>query len=402
MNAVLRTTWLAGKRFLASYHGWLLIGLWAVVQTSCWRHTQGPRLFGDGVDYLAYAYSIIDNNSLGNGHYLQYSGYALFLLVFIKYNFGIVSICLAQVALSGVATWAYYRTALRLSGAYWPTAFLATAAFVNWLEVQAFNTLILTESLFTSLLIICLWAVVRIRDISTFSIALAILLITVTVRPNGFVALVAAATSGLGWMLQTGRTRWCILPLFTILTIALVELNRTVVDFNLIETYKAGTVIFGYAPPLINPPATLQLPSDTLLPAIQLAYFIGNNLFYFIKLSLLKLAYFLGLPKPWHSALHTVWLVLTLPIIYGLAVCGAWHKAIAMHVRIYLVATIAAQAAIIMLTVEDWDNRFSGPLIPYWLLLAALGAQPILKRWKKLLVRTMYKQLPVGPTTNWN
>jgi hypothetical protein len=57
-----------------------------------------------------------------------------------------------------------------------------------------------------------------------------------------------------------------------------------------------------------------------------------------------------------------------------------------MRVRIYLVATIAAQVAIVILTVEDWDNRFLGPLIPYWLLLAALGAQPILKRWKSSLL----------------
>jgi hypothetical protein len=108
------------------------------------------------------------------------------------------------------------------------------------------------------------------------------------------------------------------------------------------------------------------LPSPALLPAYQLLYFIGNNFLYFIKLSLLKLAYFLGLPKPWHSALHTIWSVLTLPIVYGLATCGTQLKTVAKPSRVYLVATIAAQAAIVRLTLEDWDNRFSGPLIPYW------------------------------------
>jgi hypothetical protein len=28
-----------------------------------------------------------------------------------------------------------------------------------------------------------------------------------------------------------------------------------------------------------------------------------------------------------------------------------------------------------MLTVEEWGARFSGPFVPYWLALAALGAQ---------------------------
>jgi hypothetical protein len=393
MNAILRTTWLAGKRFLASYHGWLLVGLWAAVQVGCWRHAQGPRLFGDGINYLDYAYRIIDNDALGHGHYLQYVGYALFLLVFIKYNLGIVSICLAQVALSGGAAWAYYRTALRLSGDYWPTAFLATAALVSWVEVQSFNTIILTESLFTSLLVFCLWAVARVRNIGTSSTALVILLVTATVRPNALIVLGAATMAGLSWLRQTGRTRWAAWLLLGLLAVVWAEVNKLVAAFHLIETYVAGTVIFGYTVSLLTPPAVLQLPSPTLPPANQLVCFIGNNFLYFTKLSLLKLAYFLGWPKPWHSVLHTVWSVLTLPIIYALAVRGAWRQTVAKPSRIYLIATIMAQAGIVMLTVEDWDNRFSGPLMPYWLLLAALGAQPILKRWKKHLVRTMYKQL---------
>jgi hypothetical protein len=393
MTAVLRTTWLVGKRFLAGYHGWLLVGLWAAVQVGCWRYGHGPRLFGDGINYLDYAYRIIDNDSLGTGHYVRYAGYALFLLVFIKYHLGIVSICLAQVALSGWAAWAYYRTALRLSGAYWPTAFLATAALVSWVEVQRFNTIILTESLFTSLLLFCLWAIARVRNSGTLGTALGISLATAMVRPNGFIALAAAALAGVSWLFQTGRARWATLLLLGLLAIAWVELNKLVVNFHLIETYAAGNVIFGYSPPLLLPPTTLQLPSPTLLPAHQLVYFIGNNFWYFTRLSLLKLAYFLGWPKPWHSALHTLWSGFMLPLIYGLAVRGAWRKAVAKPIRVYLVATIVAQVGIVLLTVEDWDNRFSGPLLPYWFLLAALGAQPLLKRWKKHLVRTMYKPL---------
>jgi hypothetical protein len=249
--------------------------------------------------------------------------------------------------------------------------------------------------------LVALWAAVqvaRVRTIGTISTALAILVVTLTVHLNGFVALAAAALAGLSWLLQTGRIRWAALLLLGLLAIAWVEVNKLVVAFHLIETYAAGSVIFGYTLPLITQPATPLLPNPTLLPANQLLYFIGNNFLYFTKLSLLKLAYFLGLPKPWHSALHTAWAVLTLPLMYGLAMRGAWRKEIAKPIRVYLVATIVAQAGIVMLTLEDWDNRFSGPLIPYWLLLAALGAQPILKRWKKHLIRTMYKPHLPRPT----
>jgi hypothetical protein len=115
-----------------------------------------------------------------------------------------------------------------------------------------------------------------------------------------------AALAGLSWLLQTSRMSLAALLLLGLLVVAWAEVNKLVVAFHLIETYGAGTVIFGCIAPLLAKPATLRLPSPALLPAYQLLYFIGNNFLYFIKLSLLKLAYFLGLPKPWHSALHTV------------------------------------------------------------------------------------------------
>ncbi len=47
---------------------------------------------------------------------------------------------------------------------------------------------------------------------------------------------------------------------------------------------------------------------------------------------------------------------------------GVWLPA-----RAFLVAVPLLQAAVVMLTVEDWDVRFLAPVLPFIFVLAALG-----------------------------
>ncbi|RZK16743.1 MAG: hypothetical protein EOO56_19375 [Hymenobacter sp.] len=375
-------------RWLARYHGWLLAALWGAVQLICWRHYQGPRLFGDGLGYISYARQLAYNEHFAEGHFLRYAGYAAFLSLFLKLRLGLLSMGLAQVGLSGLAMRAFYRTAWRLGGQHWPTAALATAVLIGWFEVQAFNSFILTESLFTSLLLFSLWAVARVKGLGSAALAGGLLLLTALVRPNGFVALGAGAGAVLCWLHQAGRLRHprrlvLLLPVLVPLVWALDKWSVGVLNF--MEDYRGGTVIYNYPQASLTPPAALQMPSGHTSQLSQVVWFVAHNFRYASQLAALRLTYFLGFPKPWHSPLHIVWLVLTLPATYWLAIRGVGNRVAALPVRTYLVACLLLQISIILVTFEDWDVRFSGPMIPYWLMLAALGAQPGLRRLARRL-----------------
>jgi hypothetical protein len=373
----------AGWRWLARYHGWLLLVWWAVVQAACWHYYRGPRLWGDGASYLAYARHLAETYEFRGGRYLRYVGYSSFLSLLLKLGLGLWGMAMTQVGLSGLAACAFYSSAKRLCGGYWPTAALATLVLISWLEVQAFNAFLLTESLFTSLLIFALWAVARVRGAGSASLALLLLVLTFLVRPNGFIALAAAGLAGLSWLHQAGwpgRTRWVGLLLLGLLPVGWMALNWLLGTISIIDTSAAGVVIFNYAPAALPPPASLRLPSPALSSLAQLVWFIAHNFRYFCQVAALRLVYFLGFPKPWHSLRHIIGAGLSLPLLYGLASRGVGYRGAALPVRTYLATCLLLQTGATMLTFEDWDVRFSGPLIPYWLLLAALGAQQLLKR----------------------
>jgi len=373
MMRLISSYWPAASPWFRKNHGWLLALLWAGGQAACWRYYHGPHLMGDGLGYVACARQLVATGALAGEHNYYYAGYVLFISLFLKLGLGLLAVALAQVGLSGLALAAFYRTVRRLSGGRWPAAALATAVLTGWVEVQSFNPFILTESLFTSCLIFCLWALVRARDARSGALAAALLLYTATIRPNGFVAPLALVLVGLHHLWRTGRRGWAA-GLGGLLAVgAGLTLNRITTAFNLVATYAAGTVIFSYAPSAVTPPASLALPPAGLLPVGQLGWFITHNFLFFSKLALLKASYFLGWPRPWYSLAHRAWVAVAFPLLYALAARGLRRPA-GLGPR-YAAVAIALQLGVIMLTVEEWGARFSGPFIPYWLALAALGVQ---------------------------
>ena len=371
------------RGWLHRWHGWLLAGLWLLVQVWCWRLYQGPRFSGDSKQYLEYATRLAETGTFQGGHYLRYVGYPLFMSVFLKLRLGWWGIGLAQVALSGLAARALYGTAWRLGGGHWPTAALAALLFIGWTDVQRANPFLLTESLFTSLLVFSLWAVARARTWRGVLLAVLLLLATATIRPNGFVAFGAAGLAALAWLRAHGQRKWLragLLAGLVLLPVAWVVLNELLRTFTLIETYEQGLIIFGYPQADLHPTAPLHLPDPTSPPLWRLLSFIGQNPRWFAQLAALKLTYFMGFPKPYYSALHCLMLAATLPPIYWLALRGLARRAVARPARVYAAAVILLQAVVVMMTVEDWDIRFSAPVLSHWFLLAALGFQPWLRR----------------------
>lgn len=359
--------------WLQHYHPWVLLLLWLGVQFGCWRYYHGPHLMGDGMYYVAYARQLLATGSFAAGHYQLYAGYALFISLFLALGLGMWAIGIAQVFLSGLATVALYRTALRLACGRWMPAALVALMFIGWVDVQQFNAFILTESLFTSFLVFCLWAVVRAQSKGDAALAVLLMLCTAALRPNGFIAIAAAGLASCWLCWQQQKRVWSILLLLSWIIISCLLINKIAVHFRLLPSYAAGEILFGYPRTDVRPPNNLAMPDSASLPLGQLGWFILHNANYFSKLCALKALYFLGMPRPWYSLLHKVWVVLILLPLYVSAILSFARRAPISPLQVYLAATILLQLGIIMLTIEDQSARFSAPLIAYWLQLAALG-----------------------------
>jgi hypothetical protein len=395
---LLPTPVLAFAQRLWRRHGWLLLGLWLLVQAAYLAKYHGPHYANDSARYLDYAANLaehgyykiepgtaaatIANNGVANFQYehnQRYILYPWFQSVWLRLHTGWWGIVLGQIALSGLAALALYQAVRRLAGGQRPAAALATGLFVVWPDVQQFNCYLLTESLFISLSVLSCWAFVGTRGGGWLAWGrLAVLLVlTALVRPNGFVLAGAVGLAGLATLyVKRQRLFWLAAGGAVLASpLAVWWLNHQLVSFFIVETYLRGELMFATPVWAVHPSAPLVLPPTGWGQMSRVLYFAAHNPGFLAQLMLGKLLVFFSSIKPYYSLGHRLLSVVVLWPIYYLAVRGARLATVWLPGRAFLVGVPLLQAAIVMLTVDDYDVRFLAPVLPFVFALAALRLQ---------------------------
>ncbi|HYE80342.1 MAG TPA: hypothetical protein VEI97_20385, partial [bacterium] len=237
------------------------------------------------------------------------------------------------------------------------------------------------ESLFISGLIFTLAALARVpaspSPLRWWVLAFLVAFATASLRPNGFIVPAGVALAGFTALrAHYGPARlrpWLLTGLLLLAPGAWWLLNKLLATFTLIETYQRGELLYGYAPWAIRPTGPLWLPPATDPPALRLLSFALHNPLFFLRLVGGKALLFFAYARPYHSLGHALAIILLIWPTYWLAWRGArarpvWHPA-----RRFLLTVLLGQAAIVALTVEDWDGRFLIAILPALFALAALG-----------------------------
>ncbi|MBC7446877.1 MAG: hypothetical protein H7330_02340 [Hymenobacteraceae bacterium] len=368
-------------RGVLRWHGPLLALGWALNNLRWARIFGLPHLVADSrARYLPYAHDIAERGYFAAGHNLRYVGYPLWLSGWLRAGAGPAGAAWGQLAVAGLAGVAFYSALYHLTRRR-TAAILGTAALVLWPDAQEFNGFILTESLAASGLVLTFAALVRARTtprpLAAWTLALGAALLTASLRPNAFVVplgLLLAGITALAARYGAAPVRRGLLAA----TILLVPagwwlLNKLLLTFTLIETYTRGELIYGYAASAIHPTKPLWLPPADWAPALRLATFATHNPVFFLRLVAGKLGLFFAYARTYHSWGHIVLIGLVIWPLYWLAWRGTrahsvWHPA-----RIFLTTVVLGQAAIVGLTVEDWDGRFLIAVLPAVFALAAMG-----------------------------
>ncbi|TDN37375.1 hypothetical protein A8B98_02200 [Hymenobacter sp. UV11] len=376
-------------RRLWPQHRWLLLGLWLLVQAAFLVKFHGPHYANDSARYLGYATNLAQHGyyhleptegSLVDDfqyvHNQRYILYPWYQSVWLRLHAGWWGIVLGQILISGLAAAALYGSVRRLAGGRRGAAVLATGLFVVWPDVQQFNCYLLTESLFISLSVFSFWALVRVRGggWQAWVVLIVCLLSTALVRPNGFVVAAAAGVAGLAALHAARRRLFWGLIGAGVLAAPLVVwwLNYQLVSFFIVETYVRGELMFATPVWAIHPSAPLVLPPAGIGQMSRVLYFAAHNPGFLARLMLGKLLVFFSSIKPYYSLVHKLMSVLVLWPLYYLAVRGTRRAVVWLPARAFLAAVPLLQAAIVMLTVDDYDVRFLAPVLPFVFALAAL------------------------------
>ncbi|MGI4739535.1 MAG: hypothetical protein ACRYG7_30585 [Janthinobacterium lividum] len=115
-----------------------------------------------------------------------------------------------------------------------------------------------------------------------------------------------------------------------------------------------------------------MLPPAGIGQMSRVLYFAAHNPGFLLRLMSDKLLVFFSSINPYYSLVYKLMSVLMLWSLYYLSVRGARQAVVWLPARTFLVAVPLLQAAIVMLTVDDYDVRFLAPVLPFVFALAAL------------------------------
>jgi len=316
--------------------------------------------------------------------YILYIGYDLFLSIFLYTGLGIPGIMTAQLLLSLVAAYCLYLLTAKIYDS--KAGFLAALFYVSFPRIHIYNFTVLTESFFTSMIIISLFCLV-ISNKPWQKVCSGILLFfTSTIRPHGFFLLLAFFVYILYSFFSSKRYKTLIF-VSTIITLTVLFSVKTFGEKES-EIFKrcAVNLMDGYA--FLNTwkilefkgePLSFQGDKNVLLTIIL---FILTNPFYLLKLWAMKISVFFLFIRPFFSKFHNIVSIVTLVPLYILGVIGLIQKTEFSGVKLMIVVFCLLQAVSAALIIVEPDGRDLLPILPLIFIFSASGAQkiPLVKR----------------------
>jgi hypothetical protein len=112
-----------------------------------------------------------------------------------------------------------------------------------------------------------------------------------------------------------------------------------------------------------------------------LAFYITHNFGQFIRLAWLKTVAFFGLTRGYYSRWHNAGLVLIFyPIqVAAIAGIGWWFR---QHLKkwLFLVSVLLMTWITVVMTCDDWHNRFYLNIVPFLILLSLPAVHWVVRR----------------------
>ncbi|MDR3714830.1 MAG: hypothetical protein P4L51_18620 [Puia sp.] len=356
----------------------IILAVW-VITNGMFLWERGVLTNGEADKYISQAHLFLQENHPGSANFWLYFLQIALLSFCLKMHLGFGFAVLIQLLVNLAATLYFFKTLSQLFDSH-RVALISTLLLLLNFPYQEFNVFLQTESLFQSLTLLLTCYLFRIEKVSAAALSIIILSLFVIfiTRPNGllylpatFVFLFLTAFKKLGLTAKT-----ILLPGVSFCFLYL--LNKAMgsggeLDFML--PFREEHVICG-APTLLSPKEIESAGNGNSL--YDLLFYIIHNFRQFIRLAVLKSLAFWGMRRPYFSFFHNLFLSVFFYSICVLALGGItwWRRNFPLKL-VYLCALILLTWLTVILTCDDWHNRFFLSISPYLIMVAT----PVLKKW---------------------
>jgi hypothetical protein len=383
---------------IRKHHLAALMIVWLLVHILLFWHF-GVRSLFDSIGYIRGADFLLQHGTVEDTHHIFYA-IPIGFMAFFRWLFPeqIVPFLIFQSILSGVATLALYRSALKIFNNHL-AGFLASLLFLLWCDNIHWNTTAMTESLACSAACFLLFLLTHFKGtLKDYCWTIVLLIIQFFIRPTG-VIIIVGAIAFLVWYHREviWNSAWRYPVIAALFVAGYWSASFMFARWDFTDQYKRGNIVTYmdtiegnplYDESLTIEPSQVEFGDPAQPPMMKMLFFIFHNPGYFLKTAGLKVWYLLSTIRPYYSYWHNAYSILWVAFIYMMFWLG-WRKANKAPIKVFIMTVILVNCGLIAISSVDWDNRFYLPMEPGLVLLAGGGAAYMMSALNDRLRRLM-------------
>lgn len=335
---------------------------------------QGIKYWLDTERYLEAADNILSGIPLQDRE-VQFSGYIL-ILAFIKLlKIPLVSIVIIQIIVAIIAAFLMFRIIFQITESK-IAALLSIFLFLCNPFITKWHLYILTESLYTSLILIyliTLYYAITNKNYYNYILTFILLLITISIRPNAWLLLPLSFVFIIiysNWRKYTKITLSILIPISFILILAEIsEINKSIMITTPIDNLENGITVWGHNE------LNLNMPKDSVINRTDwtagFSYVLKHPLAS-TKLACMRIWYSIIHIRPFHSVeykTHVLIWILPAYLLTIIALVKFWRRKL-IKLGFWFIAT---HLIVIALSYAEHDSRFDIYILPIFYLISGIS-----------------------------
>jgi 4-amino-4-deoxy-L-arabinose transferase-like glycosyltransferase len=351
---------------------WLPLGLFVAVLATLGL-TSGLRPATDSWFFVTGAERLRAGHIPPFGY--GYFGYISWVAMLQSLGLGTRAIVVGQCVLSAVVVVVVYDMGRRIAGPLAGTC--ASVLYAIDIDIHRFAFYVLSDSLFTSAVVLALYAAYRAVTERSRGWTLAAVLAAVmmgSMRFNGWFMLPVLAE----WMIQSSGSsrsrRWAIRAALVACYVPVVFLALRVTGSPTIsdELFRGGRVVWN------DPTTALLMPAEPGEPSGPLHY-LQRHPVASIRLMAMRSATEVAHVRRFYSRAHNAAIVVLLWPLYVAALFGWWTRRETAICRVSLLLC-AVNLTLVAVAAADWDGRYMLMIMPIVIFWSGIGIAAIAGR----------------------
>ena len=358
--------------------------LWILTQIF-YLKTFGIVTTGESTKYFEECQQLLQYGHFSDNKFQFYFVYIFIHIIFYKLGFEIIGVYVFQLLLNLLATYFFFELNYIITKKKF-IAFIAVLLLLLTQPFEMWTVYLYTESVYSSLIILFAYSLFVPNHKKNWELILSILIFILILftRPTGLLMIPVITIYFFFLLIKQKEYLKALLTVTIIGSIFFLLLDYAMhssTTFDFMKPFLENEILC-YIPTENTPAQTIHSGSNSILAILD---YILQNKKQFLYISYQKFISFWGMQRTYDSKTHNLYFACFFYPIYVIGIMGLFSlfkkskKIFLFIISLFLVFTLE-----VILTCDDWNNRFNIPIIPFIMMLGAVGINYFFEKYLKI------------------